>query len=314
MTVMDERELLRACRSNAPEAALGQIVQRHIDLVYAAALRQVRDPHLAEDVTQAVFLVLCRKPRAAQRSKSLAGWLLTVTRYTAVDAMRRQMRQQRHEKAAARAEVVETAEFWPGIAPVLDEALSKLRTTDRDAIVLRFFQEQPLVEVGRSLGIGEEAARKRVSRALEKLQILLKKRGVKVALAALGTGIAANATQAAPSHLTSVVTAAVIGDGVSASSASAALAKGAIVLMAWGRAKVVFAAMGLFVICGSVLAVVMNVTKVETPVRDVPVIMPSTRGTLSTPGVPRATQSPTAAGVPQSRPAGKRNNSTVGER
>ena len=338
MNVMDERELLRACRSDAPKAALAEIVRRHVDLVYAAALRQVRDPHLAEEVTQAVFLVLCRKVDMAGRSKSLAGWLLTVTRFTAVDAMRRQMRQTRHEQAAARArsEAVESGESWAEAAPVLDEALAKLRPTDRDAIALRFFQDQPLAEVGRALGIGEAAAQKRVSRALEKLRILLSKRGVQIGLVALGTGIAANGTMAAPPHLAGTATAtamtAMAGD-LAAAGAAGTLAKGTLALMAWAKVKLAMVVVASLAICGGAVAtatMMVNRAPAEPPVkipaatapvpRPAPSALPNSNLPPGSPASRPSTSAPprTAAGVPgqpQSQPGntlGRRSDSPAG--
>jgi len=82
---------------------LGELVRRHIDFVYSAALRQTHDPHLAEDVTQVVFIILGQKAGSIRRSTPLAGWLFNTTRYAALNAIRMEKRRRHHEQQAARA-------------------------------------------------------------------------------------------------------------------------------------------------------------------------------------------------------------------
>jgi RNA polymerase sigma factor (sigma-70 family) len=233
---MSDQQLLQQFVKDQSQAAFAALVQRHVNMVYSAALRQVRDPHLAEDVTQAVFVVLHRKSAKLPAMPTLGGWLLKVTRYAAVDAMRKRARQDRHERAAAKPEAapLDTSADWRSIAPILDEALAKLSDTDRNAIVMRYLEDATFPEVGEKLGIGEEAARKRVGRAVLKLRGLLAGKGVAISVGGLTTAMAANAIMTAPAHV-GVAAAAVAAGSVSAGGAS--IAGGAMSIMTMAKAK-----------------------------------------------------------------------------
>jgi RNA polymerase sigma factor (sigma-70 family) len=186
-----------------PHMAFADLVRRHVDLVYAAALRRTVDPGLAEDVTQAVFIVLSKKWRALRSHATVAGWLLVVTRHVARRALRSRRRRDRHERAAAaaRPEITsmdrgeaERAE----LASMLDEALVRLRAADRDAIALRYLEARSLADVGRTLGISEEAARKRVARGIDRVRQSVARRGLPLDITELTAGIAGLTTQPAP--------------------------------------------------------------------------------------------------------------------
>src|SRR5437660_1828492 len=207
----DDGQLLQQYARERSESAFGELVTRHIDLVYSAALRVASgDRHLAEDVTQVVFMDLARKARGLPRDVWLAGWLHRHTCYTAAKAVRTERRRKVREQTAIEMRAVEdnTEPPWELIAPYLDEGLNQLSTSDREAIVLRFLKRQDLRAVGAALGISEDAAQKRVSRALDKLRGVLSRRGVALTVTGLASAMAAEAVTAAPVALAVSVTAA----------------------------------------------------------------------------------------------------------
>src|SRR5436190_4461788 len=206
----DDSQLLRRYTEERAEPAFGELVTQHIDLVYSAALRVLGgDRHLAEDVTQTVFADLARKAKSLPRDVVLAGWLYRHTCFTAAKAVRAERRRHIREKTAMEMNALhdDTEPNWEQIVPLLDEAMNQLSTSDRDAIVLRFLKRQDFRAVGAALGVGEDAAQKRVSRALEKLRTFLTRRGVALTATALGTKLATEAVVAAPMGLAVSVTA-----------------------------------------------------------------------------------------------------------
>ncbi len=184
------------------------MVGRHVDLVYSAALRLVGgDAHLAQDVAQGVFTALARRAARLARHASIVGWLYTTTRYTAGNLRRGQHRRlAREQEAYAMNQPTHSSEInWDALQPVLDEAVCALAAADREAVLLRFFQNKSHREVGDALGVGEEAARKRVDRALEKLRAHFARRGVAVSAGVLAGEIGANSVQAAPVGLAATI-------------------------------------------------------------------------------------------------------------
>jgi len=215
---MNDLELLRRYERERCEDSFAELVSRHLDLVYSVALRQVQSPQMAEEITQSVFLIMARNASQMKPDTILAAWLYRVTRRTAVNVARAESRRRvREQTAQDLAGLKPESPDWAGIEPLLDEALDKLNEVDRSAILLRFFEDKSLREVGQMLGTSEEAARKRVNRAVDQLRNCMSARGVVVSSAGLAAVLAANAVQAAPIGLgPSICTNALLG-GVHAS-------------------------------------------------------------------------------------------------
>lgn len=209
--MIEDAELLRRYVTERSQDAFAELVRRRVDLVYAVALRQVGgDAHLAEDVTQKVFADLARKAPTLLDRAVLSGWLYRSTHYAASDVVRSERRRRAREQETTLMHELtgpnDPATDWDRIRPLLDEALGELNDPDRDAIALRYFEGRAFVEVGRALRLTEEAARKRVDRALDKLAGILSRRGVTSTSAAVGAVLAQQAAVAAPAGLAASVT------------------------------------------------------------------------------------------------------------
>jgi|GEM_PF-2592461 len=245
----DDLNLLREYARNNSEDAFAALVSRHVSLVYSVAVRQVRDPHLAEEITQAVFIILARKADKLPQHAVLPGWLCRTARYASANALTIQRRRQHREQEAFMQSQLEQsqndflrrseteAETWQQIAPLLDGAMEQLGQKDHDALVLRFFENKTFAEVGAALDTSEDAAKMRVNRALEKLRKFFTKRGVSSTTAIIAGTISANSVQAAPVMLTKSVTAVAIAKGAAASGSTLTLIKGALKIMAWTKMK-----------------------------------------------------------------------------
>jgi RNA polymerase sigma factor (sigma-70 family) len=210
MDMREDAELLREYVAAHSEAAFTELVNRHIGMVYSAALRQVGgDAHLAQDVTQSVFIDLSRKSGALCSHTSLTGWLYTSVRFAAAAARRSNQRREQRESEAQRMNEPgqEPVPDWETLGPILDKALHHLGSEDRHAILLRFLEGKTLAEVGRSLGLNENAARKRVERALEKLRNFFGRRGISVSTIVIGDTLKAKAIVAVPPGMAGAITA-----------------------------------------------------------------------------------------------------------
>jgi uncharacterized protein (TIGR03435 family) len=247
MSESDDHDLLaqyaQGPRENS-EAAFAALAERHVNLVYSTALRSVGNAHAAQEIAQAVFIILANKAGKLSHRVVLSGWLYQTTRLTAANFLRGEFRRQKREQEAfMQSTLQEPADdpAWRQIAPLLDDALGKLGERDRNAIVLRFFEDKNLHEVGLALGASEDAAKMRVNRALEKLRKIFGKRDVKFSAAAIAAVVSANSVHAAPVGLAMTVAMAAA-QGAAISGSTLTLITGALKIMAWSKTKTAVAA------------------------------------------------------------------------
>jgi RNA polymerase sigma factor (sigma-70 family) len=215
MQELDDHALLKRYTAQNSEEAFTALVARHINKVYSVALRHTRNPHQAEEITQAVFVTLAKKARHLRKDVVLSGWLYLTARWSAVTFIRSEIRRARREQEVFMQNVSNETEsdVWPQIAPLLDTALTELNEDDRLAIVLRFFDGRSMSEIGAAVGTSEDAAKKRVTRAVEKLRLFFSKRGVVLPAAILTGAISTNSVQAAPVGLAKTISMAAMAQG-----------------------------------------------------------------------------------------------------
>jgi len=232
-------ELLQQYARHGDQQAFARVVSEHLDMVYSACLRQVGDKHLAEEVTQAVFVILARKAGTLGDHIVLGAWLHKTARYAALNALKIERRRRIHERKAAQMamELRNQGPSWLGLEPVLDEGIARLSENDRAAIMLRFFEKRSIAQVGSALGVSEDAAGMRISRALDKLRGFFSRRGLTVSSALLGSLILRNAVHAAPLGLHSAIAAEAAAAG-SASLGLSTVVQGALRMMFWEKARV----------------------------------------------------------------------------
>jgi RNA polymerase sigma factor (sigma-70 family) len=230
-----DAQLLRAYLEGN-EAAFREIVSRHTDLIYSAALRQVSSPDLAQDIAQSVFVDLVRKAKQISDrltpKASLAGWLYRSTRFAVLTRLRDDQRRARHERQAMEQLITDSspAPDWERIRPHLDAAMAELSDGDREALVLRYFKNHDFHTVGRALNLSDDAAQKRVSRAVERLREFFSARGVTIAASALLVLISANAVQSAPVALAATISTAALLTGTTAHASTVAAVTKAIAM------------------------------------------------------------------------------------
>ncbi len=231
--MIEDAELLRRYAEDRAEPAFAELVQRHVGVVYAAALRRVGgDAQLAEEVAQTVFTTLARKAGSLAHHPVLIGWLHRSTHYAAIDALRDKLRREQCERVVETETMNAKAEEngdrsvevdWEEVRPVIDSLLDKLDERDRGALLLRFFEGRAFAEVGAAMRVTEDAARMRVERAMEKLRVALGRRGITSTSAALGGVLANQATAMAPAGFAASVT----GAALASAAASAGVGAGA---------------------------------------------------------------------------------------
>jgi RNA polymerase sigma factor (sigma-70 family) len=227
MNGLTDPQLLHEYATRCEEAAFSELVRRYVDFVYSAAYRMVRDAHLAEDVTQGVFMALSQSAAQLTERPVLSGWLHGTTQNLAANAVRSDVRRRaREQKAALMNELVPAGPeaTWEEIAPYLDAALGELSEPDRDALLLRYFERKSAREMAQTLGTSEAAAQKRVSRAVDRLRELLARHGVTAGAGGLVILLSANAVQAAPAALALSITAAAALSGTAVATLTASTA------------------------------------------------------------------------------------------
>ncbi len=298
---MEDWQLLQEYALRGTQRAFAELVARHINMVHSAAMRQVHDKHLAEDVSQAVFIILAKKANSIPSGALVSAWLLKAVRYASANALRMRSRRVRHETKAGEfmrarwgrfgtpfdnsAEENIDAMQWREIAPLLDEALDKLRKGDREAIILRYFEQRSLRDVGAALGVSEEAAKKRVTRAVATLrEVIRTKTGGKVlvSITLMTTLLAANAVEAAPAHLSPVVAVSALsgtdGSFASASALPMDIANSTTMLMAWAKMKWVACGILLLILGAGPMLVNMALNSMpEQPVQAAPTHIDASR-------------------------------------
>lgn len=257
-----DMELLRDYARQNSEAAFAELVRRHINLVYSAALRQVGIAAQAEEIAQAVFIILARKAGHLREGLIFEAWLFETTRLTALSFLRGERRRQFREQEAYMQSTLQESTpdpTWQEFSPLLDEAMMRLARHEREAVVLRFFKEQSMGEVAAALNIKEPAAQMRVGRALDKLRRYFLRRGISSTTAIIAGAVSANLVHAAPAGLANTISAAAVAKGTVASASTLTLVKGALKLMAWTHAKTaIVVGVGILLAAGATTVVTMK--------------------------------------------------------
>jgi RNA polymerase sigma factor (sigma-70 family) len=251
---VNDMDLMRRYAEGKSEAAFAELVGRHLNFVYSAALRYVRDPQDAQDVAQAVFIILARKIPALRHRATLTGWLYETTRFAARQSLRTKARRQAREQEAYMESIIhqsDTDPVWQQLEPTLEDAMARLSAQDRALLALRFFENKSVAETASLLGLEEWAVRKRAERSVEKLRAFFHKRGMAVPASVLTSAISANSVHAAPAGLAVAISAAAFTKGAAASTSTLTLVKGALKLMFWSKTKIAIStALALALIAG----------------------------------------------------------------
>lgn len=241
------RQLLADYAESGSEEAFSELVNAYIGFVHGSALRLVHgNSQLAEDITQTVFTDLARKSKSLAPEVMIGGWLHRRTCYAASTALRSERRRIAREKESYEMNALNSEnpdEALAGVAPVLDEAINQLGNDDRNAIMLRFFEQWNLRAIGETMGASESAAQKRVQRALEKLRGLLARRGVVMPAAGLALAMTAASASAAPAGLAATVSTAALSGAHAGSSLAGTILK--IMAMTKLKAATIAAAVAL---------------------------------------------------------------------
>ena len=283
----DSQQLLADYAASGSERAFQELVSRYVDLVYSTAIRLVDgDAHRAKDVAQTVFLDLSRTAAKLSPNSMLGGWLHRHTCFVARTVMRGERRRQARERQAMEMSALDNHpdNALAEIAPVLDEAINELGADDRDAILLRFFEQRNLRSVGEALGTSENVAQKRVARAVQELATMLRRRGYVLPATALATGLAAGAVTAAPAGLALSITGTVFPGAGAAAGIGSTTAKVA------GLAKLKLGIVGALVVAGAVTGIFLHHTPQAKLPDESAVVQPQP-------------DQPEPAAIPESRPA-----------
>jgi RNA polymerase sigma factor (sigma-70 family) len=268
MPDVTDMDLVQEFAERNSESAFAELVRRHINLAYSVALRFTANSPDAQDVTQAVFIILAKKAGALRGRTVLTGWIYETTRLTALQFLRTRARRYQHEQEAHMQSTVENQtadEIWPQMGPLLEQAMSRLNEKERTLLALRYFENRTSEETASLLGIGEWAARKRSARALEKLRKYFSKHGVNSTTAIIAASISANSLQLAPMALAKSVTALAVAKGAAASASTVTLIKGALKIMAWTKMKTAVVTSAAIVLATFTAVVTTNYVRGAAP-------------------------------------------------
>jgi RNA polymerase sigma factor (sigma-70 family) len=232
----DDSQLLREYAERGSENAFRELVERHARMVYGVAWRVLHDHGAAEEATQATFILLARKARRLRPGTLLAGWLFRTARFVALEARRADYRRLQHHEAI-RGMNESSKQGWEKISLYVDEALASLGSKDRDAIVLRFFEDKTFAEVASALCVTEAAAKMRIARALEKLRGRFAHEGIAISAIVLGAELTAHGSPEVSTAFAQSVSATVLAVNSPASATLATLVKGALKIMAWNNLR-----------------------------------------------------------------------------
>jgi len=227
MADVTDMDLVREYADRNSESAFAEMVRRHINLVYSVALRFTGQAQDAQDVTQAVFIILAQKAAGLRARTILTGWLYETTRFTALRFLRTKASRQVREQEAYMSTVNDASSesVWRRLAPLLEEGMARLSENERALVALRFFENRSAAETAARLGIQAWAAHKRTARAVDKLRNFFAKRGVTVSSAAITEAVSANSVQAAPAELAALISAHAFSGATSTTAAVAAATK-----------------------------------------------------------------------------------------
>ena len=252
-------ELLRQYADRNSDEAFAALVARHVNLVYSAALRKTGNADAAGEITQAVFIILAQKAGRLSQRTILSGWLYQTTRLTAANFLRTEIRRVHREQEAYMQSLANETEpeLWPQMAPLLEDAMGQLGEKDRNAIALRFFEGKSFQEIGAAFGASENAAKKRVAHALEKLHRYFSKHGVSSTTAIIAGAISANSAHAAPVGLATTITATVI-KGPAVAASTLALVKGTLKVMTWIKLKIALSVTAALLLAGGAMTVALS--------------------------------------------------------
>ena len=296
-TVMDsDEQLLRNYLTDSSGPAFARLVRRYIDLVYSAAHRQVRNEHLAQDITQAVFILLSQRAAAILNPAGLPAWLLKTTHHVSCNALRAQRRRTNHEKEAAAMTplIIEPQQDTTSqqVAAVLDMALARLRERDRCAIVLRFLEGKSLTEVGTAMGISQAAAQQRVSRALARLRTLFARHGLHTPADALPETLSGQLLLSAPPGLIALVAA----KGTTPAAAATSLARATVRTAFWHYVTMsAISCTAIIVLAGGAAILASGASSASPPAPSTPPIAQSPSNIIS-----HASSQPASAPAPES--------------
>ena len=260
MSGLTDHELLVEFTRSESESAFATLVARYVNLVYSTALRYTGNSHHSQEITQAVFIILARKARGLSSRVVLSGWLYQTARLAAANFVKGEMRRQRREQEAYMQSTLNESDTdaWKQIAPLLDEAMGHLCETDRNAVVLRFFENKTSAEVAAVLNTTEAAAHKRVSRALEKLRGIFGKRGITLTAATIAVAVSTNSVHAAPAAIGPAISAAA-SQGFAVAASTMTLVKGTMKIMTWLKLKFAAGVATVLIATGGTLSVAVLV-------------------------------------------------------